>query len=515
MLQRKREALLLLAKDLEKCMKERDQVRSLIKKIVSTCECGAASLVAKDRDFPAASCDNGGSPSAYTGLSKENELELRRQKGIINELIKQKREMSEEIKHLQNKNMEAHEDIKLLRETVARQRVGSSGGNAGTSSSYSSANYHANDIGCGQARLEVLITELEASKLRNDELEQELFAHREQNKEQSNEKLFYVSRSERLNTELNHILGGDTEKAIVDIDALTLENNHLKTQLSQVKCEKDILQAHYLKLKQISGKPKPNPKRNDKSIFHSVSQRTASTVNGQCNFLSTKEVQNYLMGAPGENFPVSAKTVEELHTLALSLTETIEEKNMSLSHQKQTNKALGVRVSELENKLKAIECQTLKSNSQAIKTAISRNERPLVGCFAALGQSQECNDEDLEKDLSDWAKNSANDERPESKRSTLLDDWIDSEKDVFNNNGMEFEQNNNDAHACDDGNIMKDITEDFNEVFPELPCSLTRDPSLPKEENEVLRKFFHSIDSQLSNELKSENDLDEISLVLD
>ena len=93
------------------------------------------------------------------------------------------------------------------------------------------------------------------------------------------------------------------------------------------------------------------------------------------------------MGSPGKAFPVTSKTVEELHTLALSLTETIEEKNLSLSHQKSTNKALGVRVSELENKLKSVENSAIKICSERLKLSAQKQGDEFAFFTASFDES--------------------------------------------------------------------------------------------------------------------------------
>lgn len=330
LLQRKREALLLLAKDLEKCMGERDQLRALVKKFVATCQCAASTLLVTHENESKASTSEG---SGSSDANREREFEIRRQRCMVDELVKQKKGLQAEVRELETKLSEAQEDIKLLRQTVARQRVGSSG-NPSCSGSKGSVETESDTI-------ESLISQLEIVKQRNEELEQELFNYREQSKEQNTEKEFFVSRSERLNTELNYLLSGDSDKAIVDIDALALENNHLKTQIAQLQCEKNILKDHYLKLKQSLTKPK-NPKKTDKNLFRDVSQKTETVVDGgeitTQKILTTKEVQQYLTGPSSKHFPVNARTIEQLHTLALSLTETIEERNVALSHQKSTNR---------------------------------------------------------------------------------------------------------------------------------------------------------------------------------
>ena len=329
LLQRKREALLLLAKDLEKCMGERDQLRSLVKKFVSTCQCAASTLLVAHENESKAST-SGGTGSA--DVNREREFEIRRQRCMVDELVKQKKGLQAEVRELETKLSEAQEDIKLLRQTVARQRVGSSG-NSGSAAKCT--------VDSESETIESLTSQLESVKQKNEELEQELFNYREQSKEQNTEKEFFVSRSERLNTELNYLLSGDSDKAIVDIDALALENNHLKTQIAQLQCEKNILKDHYLKLKQSLTKPN-NPKKTDKNLFRDVSQKTETVVDGgeitTQKILTTKEVQQYLTGPNSKHFPVNARTIEQLHTLALSLTETIEERNVALSHQKSTNR---------------------------------------------------------------------------------------------------------------------------------------------------------------------------------
>ena len=475
LLQRKREALLLLAKDLEKCMGERDHLRALVKKFVGACQCAAATLL--EHETKATTSTSGGGADA----NREREFELRRQKSMVDELIKQKNGLQGEVRELETKLSEAQEDIKLLRQTVARQRVGSTGNSSvGAKCSVDSES----------ETLENLISQLESVKQRNEELEQEMFNFREQSKEQSTEKEFFVSRSERLNTELNYLLSGDSDKAIIDIDALALENNHLKTQIAQLQCEKNILKDHYLKLKQSLTKPK-YPKKTDKNLFRDVSQKTETVVDGgeitTQKILSTKEVQQYLTGPSSKHFPVNARTIEQLHTLALSLTETIEERNVALSHQKSTNKALGHRVSELESKLRTIESSGLWCAARVRQDRILCIQEELTDILSCEKES----DEETEREAKTLFKHYSSEESKTSNTTCSHRCAIHTASGT-----AKVAQSRSES--------LRIFTEDLDPLAQEKAVEMSRSAH----GKEVLEKFLSSIDSHLSQEL-DENVLDD------
>ena len=494
MLQRKRESLLLLAKDLEHCMRERDQLRSLVKKFVASCACSQCSfLVALENDsrLKAISQSANDCPDPVLSSSKQRDQEIRKQKRIIDELLKQKVHLKDELALMQTKLDEAMEDIKLLRQTVARQRVGSSG-RSGTvfKTSTLGGDESSTDVDA-DSRLESLVSELESVKLRNEKLELELFASREKHAEQNTEKEFYVNRSERLNIELNHILAGDPEKAILDIDALALENNHLKSQLAQAKYEKEIIDAHYLKLKQMTNESKLSAKKPEKSFFKKSTSRSVQLRGENCKFLSTKEVKQYLMGTPGKSFPVNSKSVESLHALSVSLTEAIEEKNMALSHQKNTNKALGIRVAELETKLKSLE-------SDAV-SAVVRDREQII--------------KSLKFDINDLIEIQKDMDRREPRFEETSQFSLNEKSLSFNVEAIEpFDgravaecELMSDSSSKQSDNILSSVKETPQSVGDLSGCFDKSDGTLLPDNKEVFEKFFSSIDCQLS--LPSDSDI--------
>lgn len=244
---------------------------------------------------------------------------------ILCETREQNRKAEEEIKTLKQKLTESEGDMKILRENIARQRVG--------------------DEGVGMRHFpaherETLVAQLESAREQVENLERDMVAKIDELQEHVTERDFFRRKADHLNEELNYVLGGN-EKRIVDIDALLMENKYLKERLTQVQEEKSHAQATAAKYKGAL------EKRKGRGFLKSHS--------GNSLVLSQKQVENLLGEHKAGSLPVTSSTVSDLHSLSRALLETIHDKNVAINHQRNTNKILGKRVEELENKLKTLE----------------------------------------------------------------------------------------------------------------------------------------------------------------
>uniref|UniRef100_F6QT63 Coiled-coil domain-containing 149 n=1 Tax=Xenopus tropicalis TaxID=8364 RepID=F6QT63_XENTR len=179
-------------------------------------------------------------------------------------------------------------------------------------------------------------------------LEHDLQASLDELQDVKQERSFFQDKAERLNQELNHVLGGH-EKRIIDIDALCMENRYLQERLKQLQEEVNLQKTNLAKYKNALEK-----RRNSKS-------NTKSSSSALTGVLSAKQVQELLSEEHGCSLPATPQSVSDLKSLATALLETIHEKNMVIQHQRQTNKILGNRVAELEKKLRTLEVSGLWS----------------------------------------------------------------------------------------------------------------------------------------------------------
>ncbi|XP_023494052.1 coiled-coil domain-containing protein 149 isoform X3 [Equus caballus] len=281
-LESKKEALLILSKELDTCQQERDQYKLMANQLRERHQ----SLKKKHRELI------DGDPSIPPEKRKQ-----------------------------------------LLRMTIAKQRLGDE------------------EIGVrhfAAHEREDLVQQLERAKEQIESLEHDLQASVDELQDVKEERSSYQDKVERLNQELNHILGGH-ENRIIDVDALCMENRYLQERLKQLHEEVNLLKSNIAKYKNALERRK-NSKGQGKS--------SSSALTG---VLSAKQVQDLLSEDHGCSLPATPQSISDLKSLATALLETIHEKNMVIQHQRQTNKILGNRVAELEKKLRTLEVSGLWS----------------------------------------------------------------------------------------------------------------------------------------------------------
>ncbi|KAL4679942.1 hypothetical protein H8957_007503 [Semnopithecus entellus] len=317
-LESKKEALLILSKELDTCQQERDQYKLMANQLRERHQ----SLKKKYREMI------DGDPSLPPEKRKQANLAQ-----LLRDSQDRNKHLGEEIKELQQRLGEVQGDNKLLRMTIAKQRLGDE------------------EIGVrhfAAHEREDLVQQLERAKEQIESLEHDLQASVDELQDVKEERSSYQDKVERLNQELNHILSGH-ENRIIDVDALCMENRYLQERLKQLHEEVNLLKSNIAKYKNALER-----RRNSKGQGKSSS----SALTG---VLSAKQVQDLLSEDHGCSLPATPQSISDLKSLATALLETIHEKNMVIQHQRQTNKILGNRVAELEKKLRTLEVSGLWS----------------------------------------------------------------------------------------------------------------------------------------------------------
>ncbi|CAN2388534.1 coiled-coil [Pristimantis euphronides] len=317
-LESKKEALLILSKELDTCQQERDQYKLMANQLRERHQ----ALKRKYRELI------DGDPSLPPEKRKQANLAQ-----LLGEARERSKKLEVEMKELQQRLGEVQGDNKLLRMTIAKQRLGD------------------DEVGVrhfAPHEREDLVLQLEKAREQIESLEHELRAALDELEDVKQERSFFQDKSERLNQELNHVLGGH-EKRIIDIDALCMENRYLQERLKQLQEEVNLQKSNIVKYKNALEKRK-NSKSSSKS--------NSSALTG---VLSAKQVQELLSEDHGCSLPATPQSISDLKSLATALLETIHEKNMVIQHQRQTNKILGNRVAELEKKLRTLEVSGLWS----------------------------------------------------------------------------------------------------------------------------------------------------------
>ncbi|XP_053921857.1 coiled-coil domain-containing protein 149 isoform X1 [Cuculus canorus] len=317
-LESKKEALLILSKELDTCQQERDQYKLMANQLRERHQ----SLKKKYRELI------DGDPSLPPEKRKQANLAQ-----LLSEAQDRNKHLGEEITELQQRLGEVQGDNKLLRMTIAKQRLGD------------------DEVGArhfAAHEREDLVQQLEKAREQIETLRYDLQATLDELQDVKEERSFYQDKSDRLNQELNHVLGGH-ENRIIDVDALCMENRYLQERLKQLQEEVNLLKSNITKYKNALER-----RKNLKT--HSRSSSSALT-----GVLSAKQVQELLSEDHGCSLPATPQSISDLKSLATALLETIHEKNMVIQHQRQTNKILGNRVAELEKKLRTLEIAGLWS----------------------------------------------------------------------------------------------------------------------------------------------------------
>ncbi|XP_009472836.1 PREDICTED: coiled-coil domain-containing protein 149 [Nipponia nippon] len=317
-LESKKEALLILSKELDTCQQERDQYKLMANQLRERHQ----SLKKKYRELI------DGDPSLPPEKRKQANLAQ-----LLSEAQDRNKHLGEEIRELQQRLGEVQGDNKLLRMTIAKQRLGD------------------DEVGArhfAAHEREDLVQQLEKAREQIETLRYDLQAALDELQDVKEERSFYQDKSDRLNQELNHVLGGHANR-IIDVDALCMENRYLQERLKQLQEEVNLLKSNITKYKNAL-------ERRKNSKTHSRSSSSALT-----GVLSAKQVQELLSEDHGCSLPATPQSISDLKSLATALLETIHEKNMVIQHQRQTNKILGNRVAELEKKLRTLEIAGLWS----------------------------------------------------------------------------------------------------------------------------------------------------------
>ncbi|XP_021365844.1 coiled-coil domain-containing protein 149-like [Mizuhopecten yessoensis] len=338
------EALLILSKDLAQCVSERDQFKLMAEQLRERYQALKKQVLGKMP--PSDPNDNNRYPHV-----KQQDLGF-----VLVETREQNKSLQFEVEDLRQKLHDAQGDIKLLREQIARQRVGT------TDEGMNTRHFPAHER-------ENLVQQLEASRDEYTQLERDLQQVIDEKEELVTERDVYKTKYERLNTELNYILKGD-EKRVVDLDALIMENRYLQERLKQMEEEKSMAMATASKYKSLLERKKAR-----------TGMMKLSQSRGGGLVISHKQVSQVL----GDNMgvPPTAQAMADLQALAGALLDTVNDKNMALSHQRKTNKILGNRVSELEKKIKTLEVaglwnvtanmpslERLKAECEEVKTLV-------------------------------------------------------------------------------------------------------------------------------------------------
>ncbi|CAF1390191.1 unnamed protein product, partial [Adineta ricciae] len=232
-------------------------------------------------------------------------------------------------------------DLMIFRQKRHRNRI-SSNPNSKEDSSIPSTTKESNVNHDQQA---ALLKRLEESNERIVQLDNELKIVVCEREELEIERDSFKSKYCKLNQELNKMLNGD-ENRVIDIELIFSENRYLKQKINEVVEEKNRALANVSKYKELL--------QTHRSAYNRLGKvQSTGTV------LTHKQVQQLLKQS--YLVPGTPETDNDIRSIAEALYENLKDKNMTITHQRKTNKILANRVAELE-KLLADTSLTAKSD---------------------------------------------------------------------------------------------------------------------------------------------------------
>nr|XP_061810851.1 coiled-coil domain-containing protein 149-like [Nerophis lumbriciformis] len=332
-LESKKEALLILSKELDTCQQERDQYRLMANQLRERHQ----GLKEKYRELI------DGDPSLPP--EKRNQINLAQ---MLRDSKQRVTQLGEETKELTQRLLEARGDNKLLRMTITRQRLGDD--------EVGARHFPAHER-------EDLVQRLELAGHQMEKMEQNMKALTDELHDVKAERGAYRDKAERLNVELNHVLG-NRDSRIVDVDALCMENRYLQERFTQLQKEVNLLKSNIMKYKTALERRKTSS---------GYEKSHGSPITG---ILSAQRVEEMLLEERGCSLPPTPQSISDLKSLATALLETIHEKNLVIQHQRHTNRILGNRVADLERKLKTLEVSgfwSLPGQTYRVSVGIGRS----------------------------------------------------------------------------------------------------------------------------------------------
>ncbi|CAG2112883.1 unnamed protein product [Medioppia subpectinata] len=233
-----------------------------------------------------------------------------------------------------------------------------------------------------------IISEMEFYKNKVILLERDLQSVLDEKEELILNRDSYKLKVDRLNEQLNGLMrsgystGGDTaeDNRIVDIDSLFMENRFLKEKIKTFEDEKKLISLRLNKYKEILEKKRS---QSPKPALSSAKTTMASIQLTAGNVITARQVEELIATDALNNMEVTANNLSQLRNLVIALFDGLQDKSISLSHSKKTNKVLGKRLEELENQLRSVrnkdklpivKAESLESNTSSNTNTTSNVE---------------------------------------------------------------------------------------------------------------------------------------------
>ncbi|CAF1574431.1 unnamed protein product, partial [Adineta ricciae] len=330
----KTKAFAILINELETAKHDRDQFKSIADSLQEKCVQLKRRLQSKNEAII---------PFHHTQTVYEhpNDSTVHLLKSALKTIQDEKEVLQTKVDELTRELSDVKGDLMIFRQKRHRNRI-SSNPNSKEDSSMPSTTKESNVNHDQQA---ALLKRLEESNERIVQLDNELKIVVCEREELEIERDSFKSKYCKLNQELNKMLNGD-ENRVIDIELIFSENRYLKQKINEAVEEKNRALANASKYKELL--------QTHRSAYNRLGKvQSTGTV------LTHKQVQQLLKQS--YLVPGTPETDNDIRSIAEALYENLKDKNMTITHQRKTNKILANRVTELE-KLLADTSLTAKSD---------------------------------------------------------------------------------------------------------------------------------------------------------
>ncbi|CAF2755901.1 unnamed protein product [Rotaria sp. Silwood2] len=340
----KTKAFAILINELETLKHERDQFKSLVDSLQE--KCGQLKKQLTNKIDPLSTIHH--SQIVY---ENPNDSTIHLLKTALKNVQDEKETLQTKIDELIRELNDVKGDLSIFRQKRHRTRIGSN-----------QKDHDDKEINHHNEEQTILLKRLEQSNERINQLDNDLKLIVCQKEELEIERDSFKTKFCKLNQELNKILNGN-EKHIVDIELVLSENRYLKEKINELIQEKNLLAANAAKYKELL--------QTHRSAYNRLGK-----VQSSGSILTNKQVrslinQSYLV-------PNTPETEQDLRSIAEALYDNIKDKNITIIHQRKTNKVLANRVTELENLLAESSLASKSDQTSSLINLLDRAPTPTI-----------------------------------------------------------------------------------------------------------------------------------------
>uniref|UniRef100_A0A0N4ZXB8 Uncharacterized protein n=1 Tax=Parastrongyloides trichosuri TaxID=131310 RepID=A0A0N4ZXB8_PARTI len=352
-----------LCNELEYCGKKIHSKTQTILKVSQDLSSTHSKLEVSERIAHKLELDVKREKTVIEGLKKQFENDYSRIRDKCNKMLKEMENLKKEKEYLLKENDQLKDEVRNLRRDCLsyRQKI---------------AKLEIKEIGIEEKKIQepifekelhIQIEEVEKLKKQNDQLKTDVSMLLGDKEELIKERDIMKGKAERLSQEIIYLLNGDPKALEEDVDSIISDNRFMKAQLENMKQETGMTKAALKKYRNLLGKKnKERIQCERESIdgesfdcemedFFSASPPVKALPSSSKTFFRGPKIVSFrqvkeILGSSIDNI-----TENDYKTLTQLLVDYCNDKKLALTHQRNTNKILGKKISDMEIKIKNLE----------------------------------------------------------------------------------------------------------------------------------------------------------------